>query len=144
MNELIFHNKVVFVNGIEIPGGQSLALPVSATNPPSPVNGHMYYNSVDSVAKIYQNGVWETLSVGGGGSSYSVNRVTLNSTDILNKYVTLTGIPTTPSDTILNIVGGVIQEYTADYTVIGNQLSWNALGLEALLASGDILLVQFS
>lgn len=144
MNELIFGNKVISAGGIEITNGQSLALPILSSDPISPINGYMYYNSVDNVAKIYQNGIWEILAISGGTASYFVNKVTLDSTDIVNKYVTLTGSPTEVSNTILNIVGGVIQDYSVDFTVIGSQLSWNGLGLDGILTVGDKLIIQFN
>jgi hypothetical protein len=144
VNELIFNNKVIFAGGAQISSGQPLSLPVSASDPLSPNNGDMYYNSVDNVAKIYQNGAWEIVSVSGGSASYFVNKVTLNATDITNKFVTLTDIPTSPSDTILDIVGGITQDHSVDFTVTGNQLSWNGLGLDGILADGDKLIIQFN
>ena len=94
MNELIFNSKAIFADGVEIASGQPLTLPISATDPVSPTNGDMYYNSVSNVTKIYQNGVWETISVTSSGGGYFVNKFTLDNTDISNKFVTLTSTPT--------------------------------------------------
>ena len=144
MNELVFANKVVLANGLRITNGQPLALPILTSNPVSPTNGDMYYNSVENVAKIYQNGTWEALAISGGITSYFVNKLTLSSLDIANKFVTLTSSPTSSSDTILNVVGGITQEYSVDFTVSGAILSWSGLGLESILAEGDRLIIQFN
>jgi hypothetical protein len=144
MNELILGNKIISVLGVESPAG-TFALPILASDPGSPTNGYMYYNSTSNTAKIYQAGAWETISIGsGGGASYFVNRITLTSTDIANKYVTLTGTPTTLTATILHIIGGIIQDYSVDFTVTGSQLSWNGLGLDGVLEDGDKLVIQFN
>ena len=143
MNELIFNNKVIFAGGASVGSGQPLTLPISATDPVSPINGDMYYNSVSNQAKIYQNGVWEIFSTGTVGPSYFVNKFTLSGTDITNGFVTLTGTPTTLSDTILDIVGGITQDYSVDFIVTGNQLSWSGLGLDGVLIAGDKLIIQF-
>lgn len=81
---------------------------------------------------------------GGAGTQYHVNVFTLSPTDITNKFVTLSGIPTTPAKTTLFVGGGDIQEYTADFTVSGTTLSWSGLGLDGVLVSGDTITVQFN
>ncbi len=75
--------------------------------------------------------------------SYTVNEFTLSPTDISNKFVTLSEAPSNPTLTVLNIIGGVVQQYTADFTVSGSTLSWSGLFLDGVLISGDILIVQF-
>jgi hypothetical protein len=81
---------------------------------------------------------------GASGNQYHVNTFTLTPTDISNKYVTLTSVPTDVDKTALNVIGGDMQEYAVDFTVTGNQLSWSSLGLDGVLVSGDVLLVQFN
>lgn len=93
---------------------------------------------------IYDSGTMTWSPVTGGGSGYNVNLFTLDSTDIANKFVTLSAAPTTPGHTIVDVRGGPQQNYTDDYVVSGSQLSWSGLGLEALLSSGDKLVVQFN
>lgn len=78
-----------------------------------------------------------------------VEIITLTSTEISNKYVDLDQTPKTNTAVMVFPVGGIAQEYTADYTVISNgsavkRLNWNGLGLEALLESGDKLIVEYS
>jgi hypothetical protein len=91
---------------------------------------------------VWDGGAWIVFSSAAG--SYFVDNFTLNGTDISNKFVTLSGTPTTASGTILNIVGGVVQDYSVDFTITGDQLSWNGLGLDGVLASGDKLIVQYN
>lgn len=123
-------------------GGQPLALFVTNTDPVGASNGDLYYNSVSNQVKVYQAGSWQALSTG-SSASYSVDKFTLNSTDIGNGFVTLSGTPTTPSDTILDVIGGIEQDYSVDFTVTGNLLIWNGLGLDGVLVVGDKLTVQF-
>jgi hypothetical protein len=75
--------------------------------------------------------------------TYVTNYIhTLNSTDITNKYITLSTTPTAPTVALLTVVGGPMQSYGTDYTVSGNQLSWSGLFLDGVLVSGDILIVE--
>lgn len=122
--------------------GQPLALFVTNTDPVGASNGDLYYNSVSNQVKVYAAGVWTALSTG-SSASYNVDKFTLNGTDITNKYVTLSGTPTSPSDTILSVSGGIEQDYSDDFVMIGNQLSWDSLGLDGVLVAGDKLTVQF-
>lgn len=78
-----------------------------------------------------------------GTSDYAVNEFTLSSGNISSKSVTLTTAPTNPSLTLLNVIGGPIQQYGTDFTVSGNVLSWSSLFLDGILISGDNLIVQF-
>lgn len=73
----------------------------------------------------------------------AVDILTLNSGDISAQQVTLSQTPTTPSDVILNVVGGPEQEFGVDYTVTDNVLSWNGFTLAGILVSGDTLIVQY-
>ena len=89
------------------------------------------------------DGTW-AIPAGGGATNYYVNLFTLNGTDISNGYVTLSQAPDTPADTVLNIIGGVVQNYSVDFTVTGSQLIWSGYSLSAILTSGDQLIVQFN
>ena len=96
---------------------------------------------------VFGSGVGDTLTIKGSISSGGLNvaRIeapfTLSSTDITNKYITLSATPATPGNTQLNIVSGTDQAYTTDFIVTGNQLSWSGLGLDGVLSVGDILTV---
>lgn len=80
----------------------------------------------------------------GGLTSYYVNKYTLTNTDITNKYVVLSGAPTTANKTVLDVIDGDSQDYGVDYIVTGNILSWAGLGLDSVLAAGDKLQIQFN
>ena len=67
---------------------------------------------------------------------------TLNSTDISNGYISLPTTPTQPSNTLLTVAGGPMQIYGVDYMVVGSALTWLGLGLNGILAVGDILSVE--
>lgn len=133
--ELKFSRKVVFLSR------DPITLPSASSEPVDAVNGDMYYDTTDNVVKVYQNGVWVRLSSAGSGAN--INKFTLSPTDITNKFVTLSSVPTTLSNTILDVIGGPTQDYSIDFTVTGTTLSWNALGLDGVLTSGDKLIVQF-
>lgn len=76
------------------------------------------------------------------GSTYVVQEFTLASGDITNGYVTLSAVPSNPTLTVLQVIGGPTQQYGLDYTISGTQLSWGSYALNGILASGDVLLVQ--
>ena len=60
------------------------------------------------------------------------------------KSLTLAYTPVTPSEVCLDVVGGAVQFYGDDYSVSGTTLSWNALGLDGVLDSGDKIRIMYS
>lgn len=106
--------------------------------------GLMYYWDTTTWVEI------KATAVGGGGSSnYKPEPViTLNATNISNKYVVLTEAPTDKNKTRLVVIGGIHQEYAADFVVTaddgGKRLSWSGLGLDGVLEDGDKLLVVYN
>lgn len=78
-----------------------------------------------------------------GSGAYHVNEYVLAPTDITNKFVTLSSAPVNPTLTVLSVIGGPVQSYTADFTVSGSTLSWSGLFLDGVLVSGDQLIVQY-
>jgi len=100
------------------------------------------------------NDVLKTVTVAsivalGTGSTRIVEIVTLDATDISNKYNDdLTQVPTEASTVSITPVGGIPQEYTVDFTVVTDgadikRINWDGLGLESLLAEGDKLIVTY-
>jgi hypothetical protein len=69
--------------------------------------------------------------------------ITLTSTDITNKYITLSFAPAVASTTMVDLLGGSAQKYTTDFIVSGSQVQWTGLGLDGLLAAGDVLRVHY-
>ena len=84
------------------------------------------------------------IQITSGTTTYNVNYVTLKSTDISNKFITLSSAPTVPADTLLTVIGGPMQNYGIDYTVSGTILSWSGLFLDGVLIVNDILIIQFN
>lgn len=74
---------------------------------------------------------------------YKVDLYTLTLTDITNKFVVLSQAPTNPTNTIVELKGGVPQWYADDYTVTGSTLDWSSLGLESLVVVGSIIRVIY-
>lgn len=102
--------------------------------------------------RIIFNPITGQLDYVGSGSSpgpgptndYNVNVFTLTPQNAINKYVVLSIAPVYPFNTILNIIGGSIQDYGQDFVILsGNHLSWSGLGLDGVLVAGDKLVVQF-
>lgn len=86
----------------------------------------------------------DIFTPGPGGGDYNVQKFTLTPTDITNKTVTLTQTPTVLALTRLIVITGLEQDYGTDFTVSGTTLSWNGLGLESLLESGDKLVIVYN
>jgi len=86
----------------------------------------------------------------GTGSTRIVEVVTLDATDITNKYSDdLTEVPTSATSVNIVPVGGIAQEYTVDFTIITDgtdikRINWDGLGLESLLEDGDKLIVTYT
>jgi len=74
--------------------------------------------------------------------------ITLDATDITNKYVVLDAAPTDKEKTQAFVVGGNPQEYGADFEITaddgGKRFSWSGLGLESLLTIGDKLVIVYN
>ena len=80
--------------------------------------------------------------IGANAGSIS-QRIELTGIDINNKFVTLASTPLISSAVVVTVEGGITQAYGVDYTVVGNQLRWNGLGLDNFLDETDVLLVQY-
>jgi hypothetical protein len=85
---------------------------------------------------------------GGTGNSIVIDTFTLNASDITNKGVILSKIPTAPAKVVVIIADAPGQEYNVDYTVDSNlapnqTLDWTGLALEGVLTVGDVLEVIY-
>ena len=84
------------------------------------------------------------------GETKIVEILTVDAADISNKYSDdLTQVPAAATAVEVIPVGGIPQEYTVDFTVITDgddikRLNWDGLGLEALLAENDKLIVSYT
>jgi len=86
-----------------------------------------------------------TLTVVGGiaGNTAVTYKYVLQAADIAAKEITLPSTPLTPSDVTLDVIGGIQQGYTTDFTVTGNVLSWDTLGYETIAEAGDSFVVVY-
>lgn len=62
---------------------------------------------------------------------------TLTSLEASNKIVVLALTPYSPSEVLVDIIGGTAQEFNVDYTIVGNEFRWNGYALDGVLTSGD-------
>jgi len=115
--------------------------------------------NTDSTAYFILNGSDYTSGVYTGGSSYWAdgsiaagalpNRfvteyIAITANDIRNKAVSLTFIPESDtSNTSLNIVGGVAQNYAEDYYIKDSKIKWDGMTLDGELQAGDVLRVIY-
>ena len=75
--------------------------------------------------------------------------LTLNATDISNKYKDLSFVPKLAGAVIVIPEGGPVQRVTDDFTIITDgselkRLNWNGLGMDGILADGDKVQVIYS
>lgn len=78
----------------------------------------------------------------GPGGIFKVETRTLSAGEITAEKVVLVQTPTT--DVLVNILGGTLQEYSVDYTVVGNEVRWTGLGLASLVIAGDKLQIIYT
>ena len=79
--------------------------------------------------------------------SRQVDQFTLSSGDISNKYIMLSAQPNVATRTVLIIKNGISQQYGDDFMMdVGSPqtLTWNGLGLDGLLATGDKITVVYA
>lgn len=77
-------------------------------------------------------------------AGYNVELITISAGQEAAKEVTLSASPTNVNRTLLLIKGAPNQFFGEDYTVSGNTLSWNGLGLDGILAAGDKLAIVYN
>jgi len=75
-----------------------------------------------------------------------VEEITLTSTDITNKKVTLTYTPVNGNYVTLDVYGGGAQDNGVDFSVdtATKEVSWSTLGLDGILEAGDVLRITYS
>lgn len=79
----------------------------------------------------------------GKGIGTSIDNVTLSQQNIDEKKVSLSNVPAVPSAVTLLPIGGIPQVNGIDFEVVGNELSWNGLGLDNFLELGEQLIIQY-
>ncbi len=69
---------------------------------------------------------------------------TITPTDITNKYVTLAHTPAVAANVFAFIQGNTPGVYGDDFTMAtATRFSWNSLGFEDIIVSGDTLVVNY-
>jgi len=84
-------------------------------------------------------------------STWVTEYLRLTSSDVSNKYVTLSGKPLDTSNVTLNLIGGSSQYNGVDFYVLNNRICWDTGGiplpiapyLETLIAKGDKIRVLY-
>ncbi len=102
----------------------------------------------DTDEKIFYGGNGTLVGGFPVGSGVSGNNIVdvfvLTSTDITNKYVTLSQTPNSLQDILLFPEGGILQTPGLDFTLLsGNVLSWDGFGLDNFLEVGERITVSY-
>ena len=106
----------------------AVTVPVSFT---SAKNLDFYHNTVDSCGELFFDDF-------ASGVAFNVSYYTITPAILAAKQVHVSGVPLSVAVNLL-----IAQDYGTDYTVIGNSISWDGLGMEADIASGDVLRVVY-
>ena len=77
------------------------------------------------------------------GLSPKIQIVVLTAEDINIKQIELDRVPVDPTNIVVLPQGGIAQIAGIDFIVDGDILSWDGLGLDGFLESGEILLIQY-
>lgn len=109
------------------------------SDPPAPANNQLWLNKDERSIKYY-NGT-EILPL----SQISVNTtVVLTAQNILEKSITLTSAPKSPSQVVVTPEGGPTQVYATDFTIVDvNKITWSGLGLDGFLEAGERLFISY-
>jgi hypothetical protein len=87
-----------------------------ASDPSSPVEGDIYYNTTSDTVKVYANGAWASIGSGGGSSTSSVYLVRNNTGSTILKGTLVSASAAEPSGRIdvepFAAVGGINSELT--------------------------------
>ena len=140
-------NAVSLTNGdgSQIPTAQTVTLSGGINSGSSAIaDAATYTNFTPTSATVAGALAGIDIALSGINSiSQRVDKFTLSSTDITNKFVTLSHTPAIPGETILLVENAVNMFYGIDFTVTGNELGWSGLALDGILSSGDNLTATY-
>jgi hypothetical protein len=80
---------------------------------------------------------------GADGIGANVEIFNLTEEDIETKKVHLSGIPQNSLNVELTPYGGLSQRNGVDYTVSGNMITWDGLGLDSFLDITDTIVIRY-
>lgn len=92
-----------------------------ASNPPSPSEGQLYYNTTEDELRVYNGTEWDTA--GGGGASKVYSKTVFGYQNVVNSNITIaspynTGVIYTSPDVTVDIENGVQVDVDADCILI--------------------------
>jgi hypothetical protein len=93
---------------------------------------------------IARNRFSPPAAAGGGGGGNGINTVnyhTVTAGELAAKSFNLSAVPT--GIAISDMIGGGPLEAGVDYNLVGAAFSWNGLGLDGIIAEGDVVRVTF-
>lgn len=79
----------------------------------------------------------------GSGEVPNVEYRTISAPEAAAKELTLAATPNDPTKVMLDTIGGCAQEYSVDYSITDDVLSWDSLGLDGILEAGDKLRIVY-
>lgn len=78
-----------------------------------------------------------------GGAGYKVEIRTITGPEISAKQLTLALAPSIANETLVFVLGGCVQKYATDFSVLGTVLNWSGLGMETIIETNDVLIIQY-
>lgn len=100
----------------------------------------------DQDLKRYFGG--DNLTVGGfpigQGTEPFLQIIEISSQNVIDKKITLSNSSINPSKTEFSFINGTTQLLGIDYEFASpNEISWDGLGLDGFIESGDVILIEY-
>jgi hypothetical protein len=120
-------------------GGQSIINEAGVIRLPS--NSHVKYKWINSLSSwiLVDKSPFVTAITNGFERETKV----LSAAQITAKSITLLRAPVQPEITTIEFHGGTRQFYGVDFSVNGNVLQWNGLGLDGFIEENDIIEIRY-
>lgn len=125
--------------GIQGPRGNALLSGSGAPSSSLGIENDLYLNLANGYLYKKVSGVW-------GYQAYITpqqKKFTISAADISAKQITLVPTPNDPDEVTLEFLTGGGQENGVDFEVVGGTLSWDGLGLDGFIETGDIIIVRY-
>lgn len=85
----------------------------------------------------------EVGTSGGSGNPLEIEYRTITAPEDAAKQITLVAAPLNVTKVQMGVRGGGTQILGTDFTVSGSTLSWNGLGLDGILSTGDQITILY-